>query len=267
MKNAIYLGQLRHRRFAPKRHDFTYPLFMVFLDVERLPELMRISKLAGYNRWNWASFDERDHFGDPKLPLRERLRLDAERHGLELPDGPIYLLSHLRYLGYNFNPVSFFYCYDRAGKLQIVLSEVNNTFGEGYNYWLHDDLRLPAENSFRYRTPKVFHVSPFMGIDNLEYTWTFTEPADQLTVHMQDLEAGQVIFDATLTLERRPWNAAELRRALLRHPWMTAKVTFAIHWQALKLFLKRVPVFTHPAKLGRTHPSVEAVTARERQSV
>jgi DUF1365 family protein len=265
--SALYVGRLRHRRFAPKPHDFTYPLFMAYLDIDRLPQLMQISRVSSYNRWNWAAFDERDHFGDPKRPLRERLRQDAARHGLELPDGSVFLLTHLRYLGYNFNPVSFFYCYDSGGTLRMVLAEVNNTFGETYNYWLHDDFRQPGENSFRYRTPKVFHVSPFMEIENVEYTWTFTEPGDALTVHMQDLENGRMFFDATLMLERRPWNAVELRRVLFRHPFMTAKVITAIHWQALLLFLKRVPFFRHPRVLGRPHPAVDAVTARRRQPV
>ena len=110
---------------------------MVLLDIDQLPELMGVSPLASYNRWNVASYDERDHFGDPALPLRERLRRDAAAQGLDLPAGSIFLLTHLRYFGYCFNPVSFFYCYDVAGNLQMVLAEVNNTFGDSENYWLH----------------------------------------------------------------------------------------------------------------------------------
>src|SRR5215471_17054574 len=120
---ALYFGTLRHRRWEPRRHEFTYRLFMAFLDIDRIPELTRISQFLSYNRWNWASFDERDHFGDPRIPLRERLAADAAAKGLSLPDGPIFLLTHLRYLGYNFNPISFFYCYDAAEKLQLVLAE------------------------------------------------------------------------------------------------------------------------------------------------
>jgi len=100
---GIYIGKLRHHRFQPVEHAFSYPLFMVLLDVERIPELMKLSAFTAYNRFAWASFHERDHFGDPSLPLRERLRSDAASHGIALPDGPIYLLTHLRYLGYNFN--------------------------------------------------------------------------------------------------------------------------------------------------------------------
>ncbi len=112
MESGIYSGTLRHRRFSPARHEFTYPLFMVFVDIDRLPELMKVSPLAGYNRRNWVSYLERDHFGDPAKGLRERVSRDAEKKGVVLPTGQIFLLTHLRYLGYNFNPVSFFYCYD-----------------------------------------------------------------------------------------------------------------------------------------------------------
>ena len=97
---------------------------MALLDVDRLPELMRVSRLTSYNRWNWASFDDRDHLGDPTRALRDRLALDATRHGIDLPDGRIFLLTHLRYLGYGFNPVSFFYCFDAAERLRVVLAEV-----------------------------------------------------------------------------------------------------------------------------------------------
>ena len=108
MEPAIYTGTLRHRRFEPARHEFTYPLFMAFLDVDHIPEMIEVSPFTSYNRFNWASFHERDHFGDPSLPLRRRLEADAVEHSIRLPDGPIFQLTHLRYLGYNFNPISLY---------------------------------------------------------------------------------------------------------------------------------------------------------------
>jgi len=224
---------------------------MVFLDIDRIPELMRISRFSAYNRWNWASFDERDHFGDPRLPLRERLNQDAARAGVQLPDGPVFLLTHLRYLGYNFNPISLYYCYDKAGELRAVMAEVSNTFGESRNYWLTEANQVDSFGSRHYRCAKTLHVSPFMPME-LDYDFILTPPADCLVAHMNTLDTGKINFDATMILGREPWSARSLHRALRAHPWMTAKVTFAIHWQALRLWLRKAPVFTHPNRRRRS---------------
>ena len=240
---AIYTGTLRHRRFRPRRHEFRYQLFVAFVDIDRIRELCGISRVLSYNRWNWAAFDERDHLGDPSLPLRERLSLDAAGQGLALPAGPIYLLTHLRYLGYAFNPISLFYCYDAAFELRLVLAEVSNTFGERHNYW------LPMEPGCRPRVPKAMHVSPFNDM-RMDYEFVLGAPGENLVAHMNTIANGETFFDATLTLRREPWSAESLGRALRRHPWMTAKVIAAIHWEALRLWAKGLKVHPHPARRG-----------------
>ena len=164
---GLFVGTLRHRRFVPVPHAFTYPLFMALLDIDRVQELMRVSWVTSYNRWNWASFDDRDHLGDPARSLRERLAVDAARHGIDLPGGRIFLLTHLRYLGYAFNPVSFYYCFDSTERLQIVLAEVSNTVGGSHNYWLRPD---PDSRTFRSAAAKSLYVSPFMPVE-LDYAF------------------------------------------------------------------------------------------------
>ena len=270
---GLYTGTLRHRRFRPRKHEFTYKLFMAWLDIDRIPELMAQSPWTSYNRFNWAGFEERDHFGDPRLSLRKRVEQDARTQGVPLPDGPIFLLTHLRYLGYCFNPISFFFCYDQCGHLDTVLAEVNSTFGDSCNYWLWSRNRQPSASAMdrkssapalHYRCPKALHVSPFMEM-NLDYEFVLTEPGEKLVAHMNtqecgpELEVPKPLFDATLVLEYEPWTARSLGHVLLRHPWMTAKVIGAIHWQAFRLFLKRVPVYTHPA---RVRPPVQEATKR-----
>jgi DUF1365 family protein len=247
MESALYVGRLRHRRFSPRVHEFSYPVYMAFLDVDELPELMGVSRFSSYNRWNWTAFYERDHFGDSRKPLRARLEEDAARHGVTLPDGRIFLLTHLRYLGYVFNPVSFFYCYARSGRLALMLAEVNNTFGESHNYWLTAENQRNSVAAMRYRTAKAMHVSPFMSM-KLDYDWIFTPPGERLVAHMNTVQNGKAFFDATLRLERRPWESREIQRALISYPLMTARVIAAIHWEALRLWLKGVPVFTHRPK-------------------
>ena len=252
MQSALYFGTLRHRRFEPARHEFTYPLFMAFLDVDRIAELMRASRFTSYGRFNWASFDQRDHFGDPALTLRARLEADAGAHGIRLSGGPIFLLTHLRYLGYNFNPISIYYCYSREGRLETVLAEVKSTFGESHNYWLSAANQVSAGKARIYRCRKAMHVSPFMPME-LDYRFVLPPPGERLVAYMNTLEGEHSAFDATLRLRREVWSAANIRRALLRFPWVTAKVIAAIHWEALKLYIKKVPVFTHPARLKENH--------------
>ncbi|HET9804955.1 MAG TPA: DUF1365 domain-containing protein [Candidatus Acidoferrum sp.] len=257
MESALYVGNLRHRRFSPKKHSFEYPVFLSLLDIDAIPQALRKSRLTGYERWNVLSYFERDHFGDTRKSLRQRLEEDAHRQGLAVPDGKIFLLTHLRYLGYVFNPVSFFYFYDRAGNLQQMMAEVNNTFGESHNYWLTSQNERVSSAARRYTSEKRMHVSPFMGMD-LEYDWIFTEPGEKLVAHMNTVQNGKPFFDATLQLARRNWTSAEIRRVVTAYPFMTAKVIGVIHWEALKLWFKRVPVFTHQTKQTGEQRNLEA---------
>jgi len=250
MDSALYIGKLRHRRFTPRAHEFSYPVFMSFLDIDRLPELMRVSPFTSYNRFNLAAYHERDHFGDPTQSLRARLASDAARQGIALPsNGQIFLLTHLRYLNYVFNPVSFFYCYNSAGAMQTICAEVNNTFGESHNYWLTPQNEISSQAAHRYRTAKQMHVSPFHSMA-LDYDWIFTAPGDHLVAHMNTLSNGKPNFDATLQLDHRPWTAAAIRKTLAAYPFMTLRVIAGIHFQALRLWLKKVPVYTHVPKPG-----------------
>lgn len=246
MQTGLYTGTLLHRRHVPKRHEFTYPLFMVMLDVDRIPEMMQVSRWSSYNRWNWASYWERDHLGDDGAPLRNRVEANAAEQGIRLSGGAIFLLTHLRYLGYCFNPISLFYCLDQAGRLEAILAEVTNTFGERWNYWL-TEAQKDSAGEHSYRTAKRMHVSPFLPME-MSYRFVLPPPGEQLLAHMDTLCGEQRMLVATLRLQRAPWSAGGLRRALARFPWMTAKVTGAIHWEALRLWWKGAPVFTHPAR-------------------
>ncbi len=246
LEPAIYRGVLRHRRFQPTQHEFTYPVFMVLLNVDTIPEAMGRVRFGGYNRFNWASFHERDHFGDPTQALRARLEKDAAEQGTALPDGPIYLLTNLRYLGYCFNPISIFFCYPRAGGVPVVVAEVHNTFGETKLYWLGPHNAVPAQNSLHFRCAKDLHVSPFMDMA-LDYDFVLTEPAERLVVQINTLDGGKSFFDATLTMQREAFTSANLTASLVRQPWLTAKIIAAIHWEAVRLWWKGTPFFPHPA--------------------
>src|SRR5258707_11433128 len=264
MESALYVGRLRHRRFSPKEHSFEYPVFLSLLDVDDIPRLMRRSPLSSYERWNVAAYFERDHFGDPSRSLRERIEDDASKNGVKIPDGKMFLLTHLRYFGYVFNPVSFFYFCDAAGQLRQMMAEVNNTFGESHNYWLTPENERAAVAARHYTSEKRMHVSPFMGMD-LDYDWIFTDTGERLVAHMKALQHGKPLFDATLQLQRREWTRAELHRVLATYPLMTAGVIGAIHWEAWKLWIKKVPIFKHPAKVGRAESFDTPTTAGARK--
>lgn len=245
MHSAIYRGWLRHRRFAPREHAFRYGLFMAYLDLAEVEHAVPRGGLWPY----LVRFERRDHLGKVEESLDTAVRdLVQERSGTR-PSGPIRLLTHLRYFGHCFNPVSFYYCFDAAGeRVETIVAEVNNTpWGEQHCYVLSN-----PESARRFRSAKSLHVSPFMPMD-VEYDWRFTAPGSHLAVHMALEREARKVFDATLRLERRPMSKAALAGALARFPFMTLQVIFAIHWQALRLWLKRVPVHTHPAKSRYEH--------------
>ena len=248
--SAIYEGSVRHRRFRPRPNLFQYRLFFMYLDLNELPTLFDSHPLWSYQRFNVAYFRRKDHFGDSSVPMDTAVRNLVEASIGKRPDGPIRLLTHLRYFGYCFNPASFYYCYDASGvRVETIVVEIHNTpWGEHHCYVLgdmHDE--HPVTQWRRFRFKKIFHVSPFIDMD-IHYDWRFRVPGDTIRVHMIDMENGKKLFDASLMLKRRPISHRELTRVLMKYPFMTMKVTTMIYFQALRLLLKNTPFFTHPKK-------------------
>lgn len=250
MHSCIYEGTIRHRRFRPRPNTFTYRLFFMFLDLAELPELFDIHPLWSYEKPNIASFRRRDHFGDAAVPLDQAVRDLTEARLGRRPQGPIRLLTHLRYFGHCFNPASFYYCYDPEDQhVETIVVEIHNTpWGERHCYVLGaGQNEHPIETWRRHRFDKAFHVSPFIDID-IHYDWRFQVPGDTIRVHMIDYDKGQKLFDASLALQRHPLSRQALTSYLVRYPVMTGKVITLIYWQAFKLILKKTPFFTHPKK-------------------
>ena len=256
MHSRLYVGQVKHRRHIPVPHAFQYATFMLYLDLDELPAVFR-------NRWLWstrrpalARFRRADHLGDKAVDLRAAVRsLVKEKTGITL-NGPIRLLTNLRYFGYGFNPVSFYYCFNEAGdRLDAIVAEVNNTpWGEQYCYILPESRNCGTEKCKRFLLDKRFHVSPFMDM-NIDYDWRFTRPAENLVVHMKNFQQGGLLFDATLSLRERPVTGASLAGALIRYPLMTMQVIAAIYYQALRLWLKKVPFIPYTDKQEAPSPA------------
>jgi DUF1365 family protein len=248
MHSALYVGHVRHRRFAPRPHAFRVGLFQLYLDLDELPEVFAGRWLWRVERRGVAAFHRADYLGDARRPLAAAVRDLVEARTGRRPDGPIRLLTHLRYLGYCFNPVSVYYCFDRGGTgVEAIVAEITNTpWRERHAYVLGAAGNLARGGGHHHRFGKRFHVSPFLPMDD-EYDWRFSPPGARLAVHMRNRRAGGVHFDATLALRRRPITTASLAAALARYPFMTGQVIAAIHWQAARLWWRGTPVFDHPA--------------------
>lgn len=245
MKSCIYKGRVKHQRFEPRSHEFTYSLFMMYVDLDELPMLFKPHLLWTVNTPGVASFYRKDHFGDPKRTLSDSIReLVYEKTG-HRPCGPIRLLTHFRYFGYVFNPLSLYFCFDEQDlKVEHVVAEVMNTpWREQHCYVLSNyqsNLR-----SFTSSHQKEFHVSPFMDL-SMEYRWKIQIPNTSLNVQIENWRDNKKVFDAAIDLQKTEISSTNLSNVLLNFPLMTLKVISAIHFEALKLWMKGIAYVPHP---------------------
>jgi DUF1365 family protein len=258
MNSALYSGWVQHRRFAPKPHHFRYRMGLLYLDLEEQQQVLGLSPLAGSGRFAPFAFRESDFL--PEFTRAGVRLIDAVRQRVgealgHTPQGSVCLLAQPRSWGLAFNPASFFYCHEADGSLAAILCEVSNTpWRERYHYV------LPAagEDHQHFAVAKAFDVSPFLPRE-LEYRMAFSPAGARLGIHMADWQGENKLFDASLSLQREALTRASLHRYLLRFPWMTGKTLAAIYWQALRLLLKRLPLFNHHVaadgfSVGRPRP-------------
>lgn len=251
--SALYVGEVRHRRHRPRVNAFRYRTYHALLDLDELPRLDRELRGFGYNRRAMVGFHDRDHLGPALLPVREKLTGWLQAQGVELPAGPVRVLTNLRVLGHVFDPVSWWFCHHPDGKLALVVAEVNNTFGESHCYLL-DRLEHRANGTVRAHAAKRFHVSPFMPVEGLAYRFTFASRPDGLTAHMDVFDRDGKLFDATQSGARVALTSRSLARTLVTHPLMTLRTVALIHLQAGRLVLKRVPYFRKPVPPDHGYP-------------
>ena len=244
MHSAIYQGYLRHRRFTPNVHKFSYRIFMMYLDLDELDLVLEKSPFWSRRAWRPARFERGDFHGDPALSLKQAIRVRIHEETGHWHDGPVRMLANLRYFGFIINPITCYYCFDSEEKLQYIVVEVTNTpWNERQSYVLVCD---PKKRLQRIDFQKLMHVSPFNPM-NMKYRWCSNNPSKMLSLNLETERGDEIHVDATMALKRREINAASLAGILLQHPWMTAKVVVAIYWEALKLWIKRNPFYDHPA--------------------
>lgn len=279
MRSCLYECHVLHARFAPKAHRFLYRIFLFAIDLDELPELHRRLPWFSHNRANLYSFGDRDYFPvteplHPTAPtaptlchalrdkdpgLKARVVSYLATRGVDLNEGRVVLVTLPRVGGYLFNPVSFYFCYDRAGACVAALAEVTNTFREVKPYFLGGD-RL-QDSAFRLRVPKQFYVSPFSDVD-VAFDFILRPPGERLSIQIDDYTGATRTLTSTLTGPQRELTAGRLAWYTVKYPLLTLRIITLIHWHALILWAKRIRWYPKAARaaeqrdLYRPHTSL-----------
>ncbi len=241
--SALYVGRVSHERLRPKRHRLAYRVFSLFLDLDELDTLDRKLRLFSLNAFNLFSLRPTDYGFAESGDLRNQVESVLSAAGIDLKGGPIRLLTMPRVLGYAFNPLSVFFCHARDGALGAILYQVNNTFGQRHTYLAEarDADRAPLTHEGR----KLFYVSPFLGLD-MDYRFRIQPPGEIFSLDIEARDAHGPVLFAAQKLRRAPLTDASLLRVFVTYPLVTAKVIAGIHWEALLLWLKGVPLQSRP---------------------
>ncbi|RDX35840.1 DUF1365 domain-containing protein [Kangiella sp. HD9-110m-PIT-SAG07] len=257
LSNSLVKGWVRHRRYEPRPHQFDYDMKWTLLDLDNVEEQFSQSRLWSIEKAGLVSYRAKDfHQGPrsnpsekyPKATKQNIINSIMQQKGKEF-SGKVYMMSHLRNYGYNFNSVCFYYCFNTDQNLAYIISEITNTpWGERHSYIFDcaDDNEVQKSNIYQFSFSKEFHVSPFIQMDML-YRWTFKLSEGELRVHMAVLTTeGKKYFDATFTGQLLPLNKTSMNKYVFSHALQPHKMSFLIYWQAFKLWLKRFKVFDHP---------------------
>jgi len=242
---ALYFGEVMHARLKPKRHRFSYRVMSLLIDLDRLSEADGMSRLFAVNRAGLYSFQEKDHGPRDGSSLRAYAQDCATGHGIDLTGGRVLLLCYPRLLGFTFNPLSVYFCHRADGELALVIYEVRNTFGEIHSYALPVRPGELTPAGLRHEQDKLFYVSPFVEME-MRYHFRITPPDDCLRLRILETDREGPLLAATFSGQRRALTTIALLRSFVALPLVTLKIVAAIHWEALRLWLKGVRWVSRP---------------------
>lgn len=253
INSCLYKARVMHNRLAPKVHSFHYDIFMFYLDLDEIDNLHKKLRFMSRNKFNLFNFRDKDHLQLPRQNpdtsknTRQHIVNYLAINGVNIGNGRIMVLTNLCTLGYQFNPVSFYFCYDESGAPVCSVVEVCNTFHEMKPYFLGADTRF--DNSFKLNTEKYFYVSPFIDMDT-NFDFNLQVPGEKLDIRIDDFDKqGDRFFISTLNGKRVPLTDAKLLYYFFSFPLITLKIIGLIHWQALKLWLKKLPFHAKTANI------------------
>lgn len=236
---GLYVGRVMHHRLRPKRHRFVYNVFTLLLDIDRLESTTGNLRLLSLGRANLFSFHNKDHGQRDGTPLRPWVEQQLSSNGISTPAAHIRLLAMPRFLGYVFNPLSIYYCYDEGEQLFAIIYEVKNTFGGQHAYVLPVTDKASRSGRFHHRCRKDFYVSPFIESD-ANYRFNLNSPDQDLDVRITEYVKSQPLLVATLQGKHKALTDSQLVIQALKHPFLQQKVIASIHFEALRLWLKGV---------------------------
>lgn len=240
--SAIYRGEVVHKRLRPKRHRLRYRVFSLLLDLDELPVLDRDLRLFGHNRFAPISFHDRDHGPATGEPLRPWVEARLAEAGIDIDGGTVRLLCYPRIFGYVFNPLSVYFCHRRDGTLAAILYEVCNTFRERHTYVI--PVANGGDGAVRQRCRKALYVSPFIGME-ADYHFVIRPPGEGVSLAIRETDHEGPLLVAVFTGARAALDDRTLAGLLVRFPFLTLKVIAGIHWEALRLWLKGLPLNRH----------------------
>jgi uncharacterized protein len=257
--SAIYFGTVVHARHRPKKHNLTYRVFSLLVDLDELEALDGRLKLFGYNRAAIYSFHDKDHGTGERGALRPWVEGHLTEAGIEPRDVTIRVLCYPRIFGYVFNPLTVYFCSDADGNLLALLYEVCNTFHERHTYII--PAKAAHRDRVRHTCAKAMYVSPFVPMDCL-YDFDITPPDERVKIAISERDAEGDLLFASFAGRRSALSDRTLGRALFSYPLMTMKIMAGIHFEAVRLFLKGVPLHRHRPAASRIASSVEPVVIR-----